>query len=84
MVIGRSQHRFTESKSCLTNPLAFYDKLTATIDKGSTAEILYLEVRKIFNTVSCCVLIIKCMRYRLDKWTISRQKIGWTARLKKF
>lgn len=47
MVIGSSQDRFTESKSCLTNLNAFYDKVTATIDKGSTVDILYLEVSKL-------------------------------------
>ena len=82
MVIGSSQHRFTKSKSCLTNLNAFYDKVTATIDKGSTVYILYLEVSKIFNTVSHSLLIIKWVRYGLDKWTINEQKIGWTARLK--
>lgn len=79
---GSSQHRFPKSKSCLINLSAFSDKVTATIDKGSTLDILCLEVSKIFNTVSDSILIIKRVRCGLDKWTISGQKIGWIARLK--
>ncbi|GAB0179917.1 mitochondrial enolase superfamily member 1 [Grus japonensis] len=31
-VIGKSQHRFTKGKSCLTNLIAFYEKVTCLAD----------------------------------------------------
>jgi len=48
-VISDSQHDFTEGKSCLTNLVAFYERVTALMDNGRASDIFYLDLSKAFD-----------------------------------
>ncbi|GAB0203831.1 mitochondrial enolase superfamily member 1 [Grus japonensis] len=78
-MIRPSEHAFMKSRSCLTNLISFYDKVTCTVDEGKAVDVVYLDFRKAFDTVSHSILLEKLAAYVLEGLTHHRVKklSGW-------
>ena len=82
--IRPSQHRFMNSRSCLTNLISFYDKVTRLVDEGQAVDVVYLDYSKAFNTVPHNILVEKLAAHGLDGCTLRWVKHwldGWVQRV---
>jgi hypothetical protein len=50
-LIRSTQHGFMRGRSCTTNLLSFFEKITAAIDGGKAVDVIYLDFAKAFDTV---------------------------------
>jgi len=44
-----SQHVFMKGRSCSTNLISFYDKVTHLVDEGKAVGVMYLDFSKAFD-----------------------------------
>ncbi|PKU42528.1 rna-directed dna polymerase from mobile element jockey-like [Limosa lapponica baueri] len=85
--IRPSQHGFMRSRSCLTNLISLYVKVTHLVDEGKAVDVVYLDFSKAFDTVSHSILLEKPAAHGLDGSTLHWVKNwleGWAQRVVDF
>ncbi|GAB0207583.1 mitochondrial enolase superfamily member 1 [Grus japonensis] len=81
-VIRPSQHGFIKGRSCLTNLISFYDQVTFLVDEGKAVDVVYLDFRKAFDTVSHSFLLEKPADHGLDERMLCwvKKLAGWLGK----
>jgi len=49
--LGRTQHGFMKGRSCVSNLLSFFDKVTRWVDSGDPVDVVFLDLAKAFDKV---------------------------------
>ncbi|KAK4805322.1 hypothetical protein QYF61_018185 [Mycteria americana] len=79
-----SEHGFMKGRSCFTNLISFYDKVTCLVDEGKAVDVVYLGFSKAFDTVSHSILLEKLAAHGLDGCTlrwVKNWQDGWAQRV---
>ncbi|CAM5151441.1 unnamed protein product [Natator depressus] len=68
----KMQHGFTKGRSCQTNLISFFEKLTDFLDKGNAVDLIYLDFSKAFDTVPHGELLVKLekmgINLNIERW----------------
>ncbi|KAK4811349.1 hypothetical protein QYF61_027581 [Mycteria americana] len=75
--IKPSQHGFMKGRSCLTNLISFYDKVTRLVDEGKAVDVVYLDFSKAFDAVSHSILLEKLAAHGLDGVVVNGVYSSW-------
>ena len=65
-----SHHGFMNGRSCLTNLISFYDKVTCLEDEGKAVDVVYMDFSKAFDAVPHNILVEKLATHSLDWCTL--------------
>jgi len=59
-----------KGRSCLTNLISFYDRVTHLVDEGKAIDLVYLDFNKAFEVVCPSILLEKLAAHSLGRYTL--------------
>ena len=66
-LLNKSQHGFTNGKSCSTNLLEFFERIISNLDDGIPTDVIYLDFAKAFDKVPISKLLHKVRSLNIDR-----------------
>ena len=60
-------HRFMRGRSCLTNLISFYDKVTQQVEQGKSVDVIYFDFSTAFGAISHSILLEQMPIIQLNK-----------------
>ncbi|KAF7236297.1 Tenascin-X [Varanus komodoensis] len=76
-----AQHGFRKNRSCQTNLVEFYDKVSRGLDGGDAVDVLYLDFSKAFDKVPHDILVEKLRSFGIHQSTV-RWIMAWLTEQK--
>ena len=73
---GPSQRGFLKDRSCLIDPISFYDQVTRLVDEAKAVDVVYLDFSEAFDSVSHGILPEKVAAHGLGRCTLLRQNLA--------
>ncbi|GAB0178784.1 mitochondrial enolase superfamily member 1 [Grus japonensis] len=68
-----------KGRTCMTNLISYYDKVTRLVDEGKAVDVVYLDFSKAFDFVSHSILLEKLAAHGLDRHMLCWVK-NWLGR----
>jgi len=65
-LIRDSQHGFVKGRSCLSNLIEFFEKVTKQVDEGKAVDVVYMDFSKAFDKVPHGRLLQKIQRHGIE------------------
>ena len=73
---GPSQRGSLKGRSCLTDPISFYDQVTRLVDEAKAVDVVHLDFSEAFDSVSHGILPEKMAAHGLGRRTLLGKKLA--------
>ena len=74
-LLNQSQHGFRKGRSCLSQLLSHFDRITSLLESGKGVDVVYLDFAKAFDKVDLGITVRKLhqlgIRGQLGRWLLS-------------